>query len=50
MLFSGNPMDKKIKTRWERQMRKVIITLVIVLPATVGLFIWLLARLSRLGP
>jgi cytochrome oxidase assembly protein ShyY1 len=43
-------MDKSRKTRWERQMKKLMIVLIIVLPLTVGLGIWLIAKLSRSGP
>jgi hypothetical protein len=43
-------MDKRHKTRWERQMNKLIITLIIVLPIVFGLVFWLIARMGRVGP
>jgi flagellar biogenesis protein FliO len=43
-------MDKSRKTKWERQMKKLMIIMIIVLPLLVGLAIWLIAKLSRPGP
>jgi hypothetical protein len=43
-------MDKSRKTRWERQMKRMMIALIILVPVLIGLGMWLAAKFSRLGP
>lgn len=40
-------MDKRIKTRWEKQMLLWKIVLVVLLPLLFGLAVWLFARFDR---
>jgi hypothetical protein len=43
-------MDKKIKTEWEKMIRRWQIVLVIMLPLLFGLVFWLVVRSGRLRP
>jgi hypothetical protein len=43
-------MDKRIKTGWEKKMRRWKIMLVILLPLLFGLAFWLVARRNPFGP
>jgi len=40
-------VDKKRKTHWERKIRRLQISMIILLPLLVGLVLWLIARFAH---
>jgi hypothetical protein len=43
-------MDKRRKTRWERKMRMLAMSLVILVPILFGIVFWLIAKFAVGGP
>jgi hypothetical protein len=44
-------MDKRHKTRWEKSMKLLLVSLMIVLPLLFGFIYWLVAtKAARIGP